>query len=51
MYKLTVDDFKKDPKKNIKQLESCNYECVAGSLNNNIAFIALKELIVEGKIK
>lgn len=27
----------------IEQLESCNYECEAGSLENNIAWIELKE--------
>ena len=28
----------------VKQLESCGYECEAGFLENNTAFIALKEL-------
>uniref|UniRef100_A0A6M3IKM4 Uncharacterized protein n=1 Tax=viral metagenome TaxID=1070528 RepID=A0A6M3IKM4_9ZZZZ len=28
----------------VKQLESCNYECEAGSLVNNTAFIELKKL-------
>lgn len=27
----------------VEQLESCNYECEAGPLVNNVAFIALKE--------
>jgi hypothetical protein len=27
----------------VKQLESCGYECEAGPLRNNTAFIALKE--------
>lgn len=26
----------------VKQLEGCNYECEAGTLNNNVAFLALK---------
>lgn len=26
----------------VKQLESCNYECEVGTLNNNVAFLALK---------
>lgn len=29
----------------IKQLGACNYECEAGPLELNIAFILLKELI------
>jgi len=28
----------------VKQLESCGYNCEAGPLENNTAFIALKEL-------
>jgi len=28
----------------IEQLESCNYECEASMLKNNVAFIALKKL-------
>lgn len=28
----------------VEQLESCGFECVAGPLENNTAFIALKEL-------
>ncbi len=31
-------------KKVVTQLESCNYETEAGLLNDNIAFLALKEL-------
>lgn len=27
-----------------EQLESCNYTCEGGELNNNVAFLALKEL-------
>lgn len=26
----------------VKQLESCKYQCEAGTLNNNVAFLALK---------
>ena len=26
----------------VEQLEGCNYECEAGCLNNNVAFLALK---------
>jgi hypothetical protein len=29
----------------VKQLESCNYECEAGPLANNVAFIALKNML------
>ena len=29
----------------VNQLESCNYECEAGILNKNIAFLALKRMI------
>jgi hypothetical protein len=28
----------------VEQLESCNYECEAGALNRNIAFLALKRM-------
>ena len=37
----------------IEQLESCNYECEAGSLERNIAFIELKERVefIEGLIE
>lgn len=28
----------------VEQLESCKYECQAGPLENNVAFIELKEL-------
>ncbi|WP_342512262.1 hypothetical protein MKY34_16785 [Sporosarcina sp. FSL K6-1522] len=31
-------------RKIVKVLESCRYECEAGPLENNTAFIALKEL-------
>ena len=26
----------------VEQLEGCNYECESGTLNNNVAFLALK---------
>jgi hypothetical protein len=29
----------------IEQLESCNYECEAGRLENNVAFIELKKVL------
>ena len=29
----------------VKQLEKCNYECEAGTLNNNVAFLALKGML------
>lgn len=32
-------------KKIVKQLESCNYECEGGYLKNNVAFLALKEMV------
>ncbi len=28
----------------VEQLQKCNYECEAGCLNNNVAFIALKRM-------
>ena len=28
----------------VEQLESCNYECEAGFLKNNVAFLALKRM-------
>jgi hypothetical protein len=28
----------------IEQLESCHYECEAGTLENNVAFIELKRI-------
>lgn len=28
----------------VEQLESCGYECVAGSLSKNVDFIKLKEM-------
>lgn len=33
-------------KKIVSQLEGCNYECGAGCLNMNIAFLRLKEMAV-----
>lgn len=32
-------------KKIVDQLEGCNYECEGGFLKNNVAFIALKEMM------
>ena len=32
-------------KKIVAQLEKCNYECVGGSLEKNVAFIALKKMV------
>jgi len=32
-------------KKIVEQLESCNYECEGGYLKNNVAFLALKEMV------
>ena len=31
-------------RKIVEQLEICNYECEAGFLNNNVAFLALKRM-------
>jgi len=42
-----IDEYKKNPKKCIDQLESCNFECVGGSLELNVAWIALKEIIMQ----
>lgn len=33
-----------DLRKIVEQLEACGFECEAGPLENNVAFIALKEL-------
>ena len=41
------NEYKGNPLKAIDQLEWCNYENEAGCLMNNIAWIALKELIKE----
>lgn len=36
----------------VEQLESCNYECEAGPLENNVAFIELKKRVeFESKIE
>jgi hypothetical protein len=42
-----INEYKNNPVKAIKQLEFCGYECQGGTLVNNVAFIALKELITE----
>jgi hypothetical protein len=44
-----IDDYKKDLKAIVKQLEWCGYENEAGVLKMNLAFIALKELAEDGK--
>lgn len=31
----------------IQQLEWCNYECEAGSLENNVAFQRLKQIVMQ----
>jgi len=43
-----INEYKSNPKMAIEQLEFCGYECEGGVLINNVAFIALKELIMEG---
>ena len=42
-----INEFKNNPTKAIEQLKFCEYECQGGPLINNVAFIALKELIME----
>jgi len=42
-----INKFKNNPTKAIEQLEFCGYECQGGVMVNNVAFIALKELILE----
>lgn len=42
-----IDAYKKNPNMIIGQLESCGYECEGGCLVNNVAFVALKELLLE----
>jgi len=42
-----INEYKNNPKKAIEQLEFCGYETEGGILINNVAFIALKELIME----
>jgi hypothetical protein len=46
--RIMIDEYKNNPIKAIEQLEFCEYECKGGPLINNVAFIALKELIMEG---
>ena len=46
--RIKINEYKADPAKAIEQLESCEYECQGGVLVNNVAFIALKELVTEG---
>jgi len=45
-----INAYKEDPSKIIVQLEMGEYESVGGFLVNNVAFIALKELITEKQI-
>jgi len=42
-----IDEYKANPSKAIEQLKFCGYECEGGILVNNVAFIALQELIME----
>ena len=43
--KITIrSDWQMNLKDIVEQLEHCKYECIAGPLENNTAFIALKEL-------
>jgi len=45
--RIKIDEYKSNPKKAFEQLEFCEYECQGGVLINNVAFIALKELILK----
>lgn len=47
--RIKIDEYKANPKMAIEQLEFCGYECEGGILINNVAFIALKELVLENK--
>lgn len=47
MSRIKIDEYKSNPKMAIEQLEFCGYETEGGVLVNNVAFIALKELIME----
>ena len=40
-----IEDYKRNPKLIIAQLEGCEYVSIGGPLVNNLAFIAVKELI------
>jgi len=42
-----INEYKNNPQDAIKQLEFCEYESIGGVLVNNVAFIALKELVEE----
>jgi hypothetical protein len=42
-----IDEYKKNPKKCIEQIEFCNYENEVGILRLNVAWIALKEILQE----
>ena len=43
--KSYIEGYKRNPKLIIAQLEDCEYESIGGPLVNNLAFIAVKELI------
>jgi hypothetical protein len=46
-YQKTLDFYKANPDKAIEVLKSCNYECEAGSLENNLAFQAIEQFVYE----
>jgi hypothetical protein len=43
-----IDEYKREPTEIIQQIESCEYKCICGPLANNIAWLAAKELLIEG---
>lgn len=43
--RIKVDEYKKDPRKCIEQIESCEYDNEDGMLKNNVAWQAIKELL------
>jgi len=45
--RIKINEYKNNPKSAIEQLECCEYECQGGVMVNNVAFIALKELVME----
>jgi hypothetical protein len=45
--KTMVEVYKRAPQKCIEQIEFCGYECQGGPLTNNVAWLAIKELIDE----
>ena len=42
-----IDEYKKDPIKALEQLEICEFECDGGPLKTNVAYQAIKELLLE----